>query len=253
MQDKKGCGFWFGVILIVIAGIMAIFAINLKEASAWIIPIVVFIAGYMLVRRRNKKANDQNSRNKTLSPEEIQRQNDIEQCFKNIREGKITVDKLIVVDPSVILKPNEELQIVIPNLNLMESRSVRYSTGGYGGPSFRIASGMSFRLGAFGSRSESRDEVKTIDKGILTITNERLIYTGERFSSEIPLSKIVAIDPYSDGIGVTIRGKSKIQYFIGLKEGQYSVNIYHNDKHYKESITGVWIGCIIEGLIKKQQ
>lgn len=102
-------------------------------------------------------------------------QNDLEFFAQQLYENKV---HLPTRDCPVILKRAEEAVLVLPNITLKEPRAVRTSVGGYAGPTIRIAKGISFRLGSGTSRSVSHDEITSIDKGTLTITNKRLIFTG---------------------------------------------------------------------------
>jgi hypothetical protein len=182
-----------------------------------------------------------------------QRENDLEQYMTNLKEGKVSV-KLSIQggSSSIILKEKEELQLMLPNVVLREARSVRTSSGGYAGPSFRVAKGVYFRTGAFSAQSESHDVLKELDRGRLTLTNKRLIFTGAMRSSEITLSKIVAIEPYSDGIVVRASGHSKIQYFIWKELKEITITLTINERSYHEPFTGLMLKYMIEGNINRE-
>jgi hypothetical protein len=183
-----------------------------------------------------------------------QREADMEEYLTSLKEGKTSIKFTIEGgSSSVILKPNEELQVQLPNIALWEPRSVRTTTGGYGGPSFRVAKGVYFRVGAFGARSQSHDELKELDQGCLTLTNRRLTYTGAKRTSEINLNKIISIEPYSDGIAVEVSNRSKVQYFVGLDQEQISTTVTINQRSYSEPFTGLVLKYMIEGLLKRQE
>jgi hypothetical protein len=81
-----------------------------------------------------------------------QRETDMEQYMTDLKDGRISIRlKIEGGSSSVILKDKEELQIMLPNIALWEPRSVRTTSGGYGGTSFRVAKGIYFRVGAFGA------------------------------------------------------------------------------------------------------
>jgi len=182
-----------------------------------------------------------------------QREADMEQYMTDLKEGKVTIKFRIEGGSfSVILKEKEELQMVLPNIALWEPRKVTTTVGGYGGPSFRIAKGVYWRVGAFGAESRSREELKELDRGKLTLTNKRLVFTGTKRSNEINLAKIISIEPYSDGIAVTASGKSKTQYFVGINPKQISTTITINERSYPEPFTGLMLKYMIEGLVKRQ-
>jgi len=136
--------------------------------------------------------------------------------FGELRNGKINFT-FIQANTPVILKNNEKVYCAISGVILKEPRAVRVTHGGYAGPTVRIAKGVSFHLGSFGSSSQSHQEIKTIDKGILTLTNQRLIFSGAMKTISISIDKIVQIDPFVDGISLHKEGREKTQYFFGEK------------------------------------
>ena len=172
-----------------------------------------------------------------------QKEMDMETWMTELKEGNISVR--MGVEPSIILKKNEEIQLALPNVTLLEQRAVR--TGGYGGPSFRVAKGVYFRVGGF--QSESHDELRNIDQGTLTLTNKRLVFSGNKRMINIDLRKIVSIEPYSDGIGLKREGKEKIQYFTGINQAELTITI--DDRVYKELFSGLILMYLIEGLTKR--
>jgi hypothetical protein len=181
-----------------------------------------------------------------------QHETDMEQWMTSLREGKVSLNMIYANSP-VLLKRKEELQVILPNMSLWEPRSVRQSTGGYGGPSFRIAKGVSWRLGAFKAQSESHEELRAIDQGIFTLTNKRLIFSGAKRTVDINLNKIISIEPYSDGIAVRTNGRQKTQYFVGIDPRQVSTAVTINDRAYEEPFTGLMLQYLIEGLVKQQE
>jgi len=181
-----------------------------------------------------------------------QHEADMEQWMAALKDGEISIN-LIYDSSSVLLKRKEELQVVLPNMALWEPRSVRQSVGGYGGPSFRIAKGVSWRLGAFRAQSESHEELRTIDQGRFTLTNKRLVFSGAKRTVDINLNKIVSIEPYSDGIAVRTSGRQKTQYFVGIDPKQVTATITVNDRAYEEPFDGLMLKYLIEGLVKQQE
>jgi hypothetical protein len=179
-----------------------------------------------------------------------QHEADMEQWLTALKEGKVSI-KMICDSSPLLLKQKEELQVVLPNMALWEPRSVRQSVGGYGGPSFRIAKGVYWRLGAFGSQSESREELKAIDQGRFTLTNKRLIFSGAKRTIDINLNKIISIEPYSDGIAVRTSGRQKTQYFVSVDPERVRTTVTIDGREYKEPFTGLMLKYLIEGLVKQ--
>jgi hypothetical protein len=123
---------------------------------------------------------------------------------------------------------------------------VRVSRGSYGGPSFRVAKGVSFHVGSFGSTSRSRSEIQNIDTGILTITNQRFAFAGAMKTVRVDLQKIVGIDPFSDGIAIHRAGYQKTQYFT-WKGNVAKLNIGVGRRQYQEPFSGLILQYLIEG------
>lgn len=203
---------------------------------------------------RLKPAVEKRIANNEAQQREAPRKADMEEWMSLLRDGKVSVKFAIEGGRSeVVLKENEELQIVLPNMALWEARSVRTSSGGYGGPSFRVAKGVSFRLGVFGSHSSSYEDLTEVDRGRLTLTNQRLVFTGAKRTSDIKLTKIVSVEPYEDGIAVQASGRLKTQCFAGIDPTQMVTTITINERTYPVPFTGLILDCMIEGLIKKQE
>ena len=137
---------------------------------------------------------------------------DMQYLMEKFSSGALKI-KIIRTTPSIILQNNEEVICALPNIYLSETRSVRITNGVYGGPSFRVAKGVSLRLGRSTSRGESHPEMRQIDRGSLIITNRRFIFNGTIKTVDVPILKIVQIDPLDDGIGLSKQSREKKQYF----------------------------------------
>ncbi|MHC1588250.1 MAG: hypothetical protein ACXQS1_00360, partial [Methermicoccaceae archaeon] len=145
-------------------------------------------------------------------------------------------------EPPVILKRGEELKAVLPDITLLEPRKV--ATGGYGGPSIRVAKGMYVRLGGF--RAQSHEEIREIDRGALTLTRRRLIFSGSKRAYEVSLKKILSIEPYSDGIAIRRSGKQRTEYFVGTDKVVLDIQV--GERRYREPLSGMVLKQLIEGL-----
>jgi hypothetical protein len=109
---------------------------------------------------------------------------------------------------------DEEVLAVFPDVNLMEPRAVRHSRGAYGGPTIRLAKGLSFRLGGAAGRSESVDELRAIDFGTLVLTSKRLAFLGSMRTNSVDLCDLISLQPYSDGIAVHREHKQKAETYV---------------------------------------
>ena len=90
------------------------------------------------------------------------------------------------------------------------TRHTSQRSGGYGGISFRVARGVYLHSGTYGGPSsgvsvgerESWTTVETDDEGILWLSNQRLIFIGNRREIEIPYKSVTSVTPYTDGLRV---------------------------------------------------
>lgn len=178
-------------------------------------------------------------------PETNSHQTDLEWFVEGVYNGEFS---LPTENCPIILKKTETPVLVIPNVILKEPRSVRTSVGGYGGPTIRIAKGISFRLGGGSSRSISHEEIKTIDQGTLTITNKRLAFTGTMKTLSYNLNKIISITEYEEGIAIQRENKQKTEYFLGTN--QFTLRYKRNDEYNITPINGLILKAAIMGQLE---
>jgi hypothetical protein len=106
--------------------------------------------------------------------------------IEQIKEKK----KIEPIKTDLLLKEGEEAYLE-EKTTLLETRSVRYhSTKAVG---FRVTRGV--YVGIAPGKSESQEEWRAIDEGIIALTNERLIFDGSKEERIIPLRKIISARP----------------------------------------------------------
>ncbi len=190
---------------------------------------------------------DEENKKKELRTAEIQHENDIKTFINKLQHGMITIN---TSDNSPIIpKRNEKTSIVMNNISLLEPRSIHNFHGGYGGPTIRVAKGVSFRVGGFAGQGESHEEIRNIDKGTLVLTNKRLIFIGSKRTTNIDLRRIIAIKSYKDGVESQRTDKQKSEYFTGTDKS--SISFTTNGKRNTIPITGVVLKAAIMGNITK--
>lgn len=117
---------------------------------------------------------------------------------QRIRAGKlptIQVDKLI-------LEGGEVCRFV--DVAAMMTIKKRYRTSRAGG-SYRITKGFTFHLGNSETTSTSEPEYT---KGLLYITDYRIVFVSNRNGFDQKLKKLTAVTPYSDALSFQFGGKS---------------------------------------------
>jgi hypothetical protein len=116
--------------------------------------------------------------------------------------------------PYIALRKNEEVLCDAPT-TLVEPRAVRTWRSSSGGASFRIAKGLSYRLGTSGGTSESHEETRPVDEGTLALTNQRIIFVGSKRTVGFPIEKLIGIDDegYFNYLRLNREGKQKAEIF----------------------------------------
>jgi hypothetical protein len=194
-----------------------------------------------------------NNAQPTITRADEQQQEEAPTLLSDIKEGKIESVKFIWTKSPVMLQSNEEPRVVLPDIELWEPRSVRRTAGRYAGPSIRIFPGFTWRMGAFAAKGESHEELRKIDTGTLTVTNERVVFTGAMRSTETTIRQIIAVEPLADGIAMKAKRRSKVQYLLGLQPRSFVALNTAEGREYDETFNGLWLASIIEGVIKRQR
>lgn len=198
------------------------------------------------LKAKNKK------KKKLLKKQKLKKKKIIKQKQKNILIDAIAKGTLpIKMDNSsdILLKKGEIVNLVLKNVNFLEPRAVRYTKGGGSGASIRVAKGVTIKTGGGKSKSESVDEIKKIDIGTLTITNKRIIFSGNIKTISIDLNKLVNLTPYKDGIATRRSNKQKTEYFTKTNETILNINI--QEKGYTIPADGLVLQAIIKNNINK--
>ena len=175
-----------------------------------------------------------------LSDAELQ-EADLAEAMSELRAGRIRLEA--ATNPPILLHAGEQAVFVLSDVSLHEPRSV--TRGAYGGPSIHVAKGLTLRVGGF--QAQSHEELKAIDSGMLVLTSKRLCYAGRLRSIEVPLAKLISVDPYSDAVAIRRSGKEKTEFFFGLDHHSYSFTV--QGCSYQEPMSGLILKYAIEGLL----
>ena len=117
---------------------------------------------------------------------------------------------------------DERVLCVLPGVDLLELRAVRRSIrrgrSAYGGPTIRLARGLSFRFGASDSagvsESESFDELRQIDHGTLVLTTKRIAFLGSLRTNSSSLDDLIGIKDVGNGIQLHRERKQKAETYV---------------------------------------
>ena len=128
-----------------------------------------------------------------------------------LEQQAVILDQLVandfkVEDAVFSLEKDEVLIYHLDNVVLTEYRSngSTYS-GGYAGVSFRVAKGVRLNTGRTGGSSTRNPETsQPIDSGDLTVTNQRVVFSGANQVRVFDLDKVVNMEAGPNGLTVSI-------------------------------------------------
>jgi hypothetical protein len=115
---------------------------------------------------------------------------------------------------SVILQ-KQEIAHWVEAARLIEERVVgRRYEGSSSGMSFRIAKGVTYRVGASRGRLVQEKANVPVSSGDLVLTNKRVVFRGDKKSFNYKLDKLLDVQLYSDGLFLTdTSGKPRVLTF----------------------------------------
>lgn len=115
-----------------------------------------------------------------------------------INDGRFSV----LEEPQLMTKPGESVYMETVAM-LLKEVAIREWQGGYGGVSFRVAKGVRFSTGKVRGKSVVvGSELKAEDQGVLSVTSKRIAFLGGRKSVEVPYTKLMGLQVFSDGLTV---------------------------------------------------
>jgi hypothetical protein len=123
---------------------------------------------------------------------------------------------------------NEKLVWLFQNVEYYEEKSRRRFEGGSRGVSVRIAKGMYYRVGGFSAHPVVTQETVHIDTGQLAVTNKHLYFAGDRKAFKLPYNKIVAFNPFNDGIGIQRDAMTSKPQSFQTGDGWFTYNLVVN-------------------------
>lgn len=126
------------------------------------------------------------------------------------------------------LQKSEKVVWVFQGVNYYEEKTRTRYVGGSQGVSVRIAKGLYYRTGAFKGERVQTSETVHADTGLLGVTNKHIYFAGPSKRFRIAYNKIVAFEPFSDGIGVQRDAQTaKPQSFL-TGDGWFTYNLITN-------------------------
>lgn len=138
------------------------------------------------------------------------------------RPKHLSADNALPVVPSNVMLSNGEVCHYCGAATHVKTKNVvvGYSSGSHG-TSIRIAKGMSVRLGAH-KASPVRGDVQERTPGVLSITNKRVVFSGNKGAFDKKITALSAVTPYQNGIAFQFGDQ---QYPLEISEPEYVYEI----------------------------
>ncbi len=112
------------------------------------------------------------------------------------------------IQAPIILAKGEDALWCYNNVTMYQEKVRREYVGRTGGFSFRIVKGVTYRTGGFKGHPVETSYMENMGLGSLYITNKNIIFMGQTRSIKVPYTKIIGINPYSDGMEVQRDGNN---------------------------------------------
>lgn len=129
-----------------------------------------------------------------------------------------------------LLSKNEHMLWLFRNVTLQMQKVRRETVGRTRGVSVRICKGVYYRTGGFRGRPVETTYMQRIGTGSVCLTDKNLYFHSPEKSLKIPFSKILSLDPYSNGLGVQKDGANDKPIFFENLNSWFCYNVISNLK-----------------------
>ena len=112
------------------------------------------------------------------------------------------------INAPIILAKDESALWCYNHVTMYQEKIRREYVGRSSGYSFRLMKGVTYRTGGFKGHPVETSYMENMGIGSLYITNKNIIFKGQTRSLRVPYTKIIGINPYSDGMEVQRDGSN---------------------------------------------
>ena len=149
-------------------------------------------------------------------------------AIRDVTEGTIPQRQNIQSRVPFNLMKSEKLVWMFQNVAYLEDVTRREMHGSSRGLTIRVARGIYYRPSTFKSRIVEWDETVRLDTGLMGLTTKHIYFAGDTKRFRVRYDRIVAFEPYSDGIGIMREAQTaKPQTFI-TNDGWFTYNMATN-------------------------
>ena len=147
------------------------------------------------------------------------------QIIFKLENGEIPYNAGDLTLEGILFQKGEGLIYSFWGANLYQQVTRTQYRGGHAGFSMKVAKGLYFRTGGFRGEPVHTNEMKLVDMGNVVVTDKNLYFKSIEKSLRIPLTKIISLDPYEDGLGIHTDGASARPMTIQNVDGWFMYNL----------------------------
>jgi hypothetical protein len=147
--------------------------------------------------------------------------------LRDVLEGKVP-ERVKIEGLGVNLQKSEKIAWVFQGAEYQTLKTYRSYSGMSHGLSIRVMRGVYYRPSVFKGAPSEHSQVVSGGKGPLALTNKHLYFLGQLKTLRIPYAKVVAFQPYSDGIGLQRDAASAKPEIFKTGDGWFTYNLVTN-------------------------
>lgn len=132
------------------------------------------------------------------------------------------------IQAPIILTKGEVALWCYNNVTMYQEKIKREMVGSHSGFSFRVMKGVTYRTGGFKGHPVETSYMENMGVGSLYVTNKNIIFMGQMRSIKVPYTKIIGINPYSDGMEVQRDGNNVKRLVFQGFDCSFVLNVINN-------------------------
>lgn len=151
--------------------------------------------------------------------------------LQELLNGQVPAPRITISGPfPFLLNKNEHLLWLFRDVTLMMQKVRREYVGRSRGVSVRVCRGVYYRTGGFKGHPVETSYMDTVGIGSVCLTDKNLYFHSPQKSLKIPFTKILSLDPYSNGLGVQKDGANDKPLFFQNLNSWFCYNVISNLK-----------------------
>ena len=145
--------------------------------------------------------------------------------------GRIPKPNITITgDFPFLLSKNENILWMFRGITLLQQKVRREYRGRSSGVSMRVCKGVYYRTGGFRGTPVETSYMAHIGTGSVCLTDKNLYFHSPEKSLKIPISKILSLEPYSNGLGLQKDGANDKPMFFENLNSWFCYNAITNLK-----------------------